>query len=56
MKNQDRELIAVSRLASRLYKALPKEKQDEVMNMAKELAVIEKYRDMYKRKKAEDSN
>jgi len=56
MEKQDKELIAASRLASRLYKALPKEKQDEVMDMVKELAVIEKYRDMYKRKKAEDSN
>ena len=56
MIKKDRELLTLLRLASRLYKALPKEKQDEVMDMVKELAVIEKYRDMYKRKKAEDSN
>lgn len=51
MKKQDRELITVSRLVSRLYKALPKEKQDEVMDMVREAFVIEKYQQAYRKKK-----
>ena len=51
MKKQDRELITASRLISILYKALPKEKQDEVMDMAREALVIEKYQQAYRKKK-----
>jgi len=51
MEKQDRELIATSRLASRLYKSLPKEKQDEVMDMVREALVIEKYQQTYKKNK-----
>lgn len=51
MKKQDREWITASRLVSRLYKALTKEKQDEVMDMAREALVIEKYQQAYRKKK-----
>ena len=51
MEKQDRELITASRIAGKLYKALTKEKQDEVMDMAREALVIEKYQQAYRKKK-----